>query len=36
MKFKMVHENYNVKDLEASLAFYDQALGLKEVRRTVA
>ena len=33
MKFKMVHENYNVSDLEASLAFYDKALGLKEVRR---
>lgn len=33
MKFKMVHENYNVKDLEASLAFYDKALGLREVAR---
>ena len=30
MQFKMVHENYNVRDLEASLAFYDEALGLKE------
>lgn len=33
MKFKMVHENYNVTDLQASLAFYEKALGLKEVRR---
>ena len=29
----MVHENYNVVDLEKSLAFYEKALGLKEVRR---
>ena len=33
MKFKMVHENYNVADLEKSLAFYEKALGLKEKRR---
>ncbi len=33
MKFKMVHENYNVKDLAASLAFYEKALGLTETRR---
>ena len=33
MKFRMVHENYNVVDLEKSLAFYEKALGLKEVRR---
>lgn len=33
MKFKMVHENYNVSDLERSIAFYEEALGLKEVRR---
>lgn len=33
MKFKMVHENYNVANLEASLAFYEKALGLKEIRR---
>lgn len=33
MKFKMVHENFNVKDLDASLAFYREALGLTEVRR---
>ena len=33
MKFKMVHENYNVSDLDRSLAFYKEALGLEEVRR---
>ena len=36
MKFKMIHENYNVKDLDASLDFYAKALGLHEVRRKVA
>ena len=36
MKFRMVHENYNVADLEKSLQFYEAALGLKEVRRNVA
>ena len=36
MKFKMIHENYNVSDLDASLAFYEKALGLTEVRRKVA
>ena len=36
MKFKMVHENYNVSDLNASLAFYEKALGLKECRRKTA
>lgn len=33
MKFKFEHTNFNVSDLEKSLAFYDQALGLKEKRR---
>lgn len=33
MEFKMIHENYNVADLDASLAFYEKALGLKELRR---
>ena len=33
MKFKMVHENYNVANLETSMAFYEKALGLKEGRR---
>ncbi|NBJ93905.1 VOC family protein [Parablautia muri] len=36
MKFKMVHENYNVFDLAKSIAFYEEALGLKEVRRNEA
>ena len=36
MKFKMIHENYNVSDLQASLDFYEKALGLTEVRRKVA
>lgn len=36
MKFTMVHENFNVRDLNASLAFYSQALGLREVRRKQA
>ncbi|MEA5015601.1 MAG: VOC family protein [Candidatus Limiplasma sp.] len=31
--FRMIHENYNVLDLERSLAFYQEALGLHEVRR---
>ena len=33
MKFRMVHENYNVVDLDASIRFYEKALGLKEARR---
>ena len=33
MKFRMVHENYNVKNLNASLAFYSKALGLTEKER---
>ena len=33
MKFKMIHENYNVADLEKSQAFYEKALGLHEKRR---
>ena len=33
MNFRMVHENYNVADLEVSLAFYEKALGLYEKRR---
>ena len=36
MNFKMVHENYNVADLERSLKFYDEALGLREQRRKTA
>ena len=36
MKFKMIHENFNIKDLERSLAFYEKALGLRELRRKEA
>ena len=36
MTFSMIHENYNVSDLDASIAFYGKALGLHEVRRNVA
>ena len=36
MKFKMVHENYNVQDLQRSLEFYNKALGLTEKRRKTA
>lgn len=36
MKFKMIHENYNVLNLERSLEFYNKALGLAEVRRITA
>ena len=33
MKFRMVHNNFNVQDLEKSLRFYDEAFGMHEVRR---
>lgn len=36
MKFKMVHNNLNVLDLEKSIEFYNDALGLKEVSRKEA
>lgn len=36
MSFKMVHENYNVFDLQKSLDFYEKALGLTEKRRIEA
>lgn len=36
MKFEMIHENYNVFDLQKSLDFYEKALGLKEKRRKEA
>ena len=36
MKFKMVHENYNVQNLQHSLDFYEMALGLTEKRRKTA
>lgn len=33
MEFTFAHNNFNVLDLEKSLAFYEAALGLKEKRR---
>ena len=33
MNFTFAHNNFNVKDLEKSLAFYEEALGLKELHR---
>lgn len=33
MNFKMVHQNFNVLNLEKSLDFYDKALNLHEVKR---
>lgn len=35
MKFQFAHNNINVLDLERSLTFYQEALGLKEIRRHV-
>ncbi|WP_295587471.1 VOC family protein [uncultured Oscillibacter sp.] len=34
--FSFNHFNFNVSDLDKSLAFYREALGLTEVRRTTA
>jgi len=36
MKFRFDHNNINVKDLEKSVAFYKNALGLVEIRRKEA
>lgn len=36
MKFTFAHNNFNVKDLEKSIAFYQESLGLAETRRVVA
>ena len=33
MQFTFVHNNINVRDLDKSLAFYQAALGLEELRR---
>lgn len=33
MSFRMIHENYNVSDLDRSIKFYGDALDLHEVRR---
>ncbi|NLI92839.1 MAG: lactoylglutathione lyase [Peptococcaceae bacterium] len=35
MKFNFAHNNFNVLDLEKSLDFYQEALGLVEVKRYV-
>lgn len=36
MQFKIVHTNLNVLDLDKSLKFYRDALGLQEVHRSEA
>ncbi len=36
MKFKMIHECYNVLDLDRSLKFYEEAVGLHEKFRIAA
>lgn len=36
MTFTFALNNFNVIDLEKSLKFYEEALGLKEVRRKEA
>lgn len=36
MTFEFAHNNFNVMNLEKSLKFYEEALGLKEVRRKEA
>ena len=33
MSFRMIHENYNVSDLDRSIKFYGDAFDLHEVRR---
>ena len=36
MKFRFDHNNINVKDLDKSMSFYKEALGLNEIRRKEA
>ena len=36
MKFRFAHNNFNVLDLEKSVRFYREALGLTEVRKKEA
>ena len=36
MEFNMIHTNLTVLNLEKSMAFYEKALGLKEVHRKTA
>lgn len=33
MQFSFAHNNINVKNLEQSIAFYEEAFGLRETRR---
>lgn len=33
MKYRFIHNNFNVRDLQKSLEFYQEALGLREERR---
>ena len=33
MKFRLAHLNLNVKDMDASLKFYKEQLGMREVKR---
>ncbi|WP_022819063.1 VOC family protein [Fusobacterium russii] len=36
MKFHFIHENFNVMDLDKSIKFYEEALGLKVAREKFA
>ncbi|MCD7905159.1 MAG: VOC family protein [Clostridiales bacterium] len=36
MNFKMIHENYNITDIDKTLDFYKKALSLTEKRRNTA
>ena len=36
MDFRILHHNHNVANLDTSIAFYEKALGLHEIRRKVA
>lgn len=36
MQFRFAHNNFNIRDLDRSLAFYQESLGLTESRRIEA
>ena len=36
MQFTFAHNNLNVRNLKESIAFYEQALGLRETKRIEA
>lgn len=36
MSFRFAHNNFNVQNLDKSLEFYENALGLKEIKRKVS